>query len=301
MPVLFTDLCTTRRNAGEEPRPVPCFVLALLLGFAGLGINVFLPFNISWGMHLLFGGCIALVGVRLLPPAVALGAVLLATLPTFLLWGHWFAVAIMCCEAAWLCVAGRRGWPLAGADLAYWLAVGCPASMVLSLAWGGATPEVALLVAAKLGLNGVANASVADILHLASLRWPLRRRVPAMRGASARSALVSILAFFVAVPGLAASAAFSLLSVRGIEREMTRELGDYAFDIAAARSCRAARPPERRPVHAPRIARQLEANPSGVRTVALAGPVPWTTIVLLDASGPATDPPEARSWAAYVA
>ncbi|MBM3886150.1 MAG: PAS domain-containing protein [Gemmatimonadetes bacterium] len=298
MPVPFTDGSAAPRKPGEEASPIIGFGLALLLGFAGLGINVFLPFNISWGVHLLFGGCIALVGVRLLPPALALGAVLLATLPSFLLWVHWFAVAIMCCEAAWLCMAGRRGWPLAGADLAYWLAVGCPASIVVSLAWGGATPEVALLVAAKLGLNGVANASVADILHLASLRWPLLRRIPAMRGASARSALVSILAFFVAVPGLAASSAFSLLSVRGIEREMTRELGDYAFDIAAAHAQVVALAAGSLGNFAPRIARQLEANPGGARAVALAGPVPWETIVLLDASGPATDPPEARCWAA---
>jgi signal transduction histidine kinase len=267
----------------------------LLLGLGGLAINVFLPINISWGVHLLFGGSVALVSARLLSPFQALGTVLLATLPTLLLWGHWFAVAIMCCEVAWICVAARRGWSMVSADLVYWLVAGCPASVIASLAWGEAPLEVAMLIAAKLGLNGLMNASVAEILYLAMLRSARLRRSLPMPKASATHVLLATLSSFVVVPGLAASLAFSLLEMRGVEREMERELKDYELDAVAATVQVLDLAAEPLGNLAPRFARETEAIPPAV--LALAGPAPWESMILLDTSRPAIDPPAAECWA----
>lgn len=296
MPVLSKDRSTVRPPEGGETQQVLPVGLALLLGLVGLAINVFLPLNISWGVHLLFGGCIALLGARLLPPIPAFGAVFLATLPTFLLWGHGFAVAIMCCEVAWICLAARRGWSMITADLVFWLVAGCPASIVVSLAWGGAPPEVALLIAAKLGLNGLLNASVAEILHLVVLRSALLRRFSATRVVSAKTALVAVLAFFVAAPSLAAGVAFSLLVTRSVEREMGRLLDDYVLDAreATVRLLALAAGPLGN--LAPLLVEQAAGAPAGMR--AIAGPAPWESLILLDATRPASDPPGAGCWAA---
>lgn len=296
MPVLSKDRSTVRPPEGGEAQQVLPVGLGLLLGLVGLAINVFLPLSISWGVHLLFGGCIALLGARLLPPIPAFGAVLLATLPTFLLWGHGFAVAIMCCEVAWICLAARRGWSMITADLVFWLVAGCPASIVLSLAWGGAPPELALLIAAKFGLNGLLNASVAEILHLVVLRSALLRRFSATRVVSAKTALVAVLAFFVAAPSLAAGVAFSLLAMRGVEREMGRRLNFFALDagqLAARFVVRAQGPLGNL---APLLVEQAAGAPAGIR--AIAGPKPWESVILLDATRPASDPPGAGCWAA---
>lgn len=298
MPVLAPETASVRRLPGNDGGPVFRLGVMLLLGLAGLAINVLLPLNVSWGVHLLFGGCIALLGARLLPLVPALGAVLVATLPTFLLWGHWFAVAIMCCELAWVCVAARRGWSLVTADLAYWLVAGCPASIVASLAWGGAPPEVALLIAAKLGLNGLANASVAEILHLAVLRSTLLRRFSAVHAVSAKTALVAMLAFFVAVPSLAAGVAFSLLAMRGVEREMGRELDDFELDTRTMTDLLLAMAAGPLGNLAPLLAERAAGEPAGMRPIV--GPAPWESIILLDATRPAADPPGAGCWAAVL-
>ena len=94
---------------GGQARPIPATLLALLLGSAGFATNLLFPLSVSWGVHLLFGGCIALVATRILPLRFALAATLLATLPTFFIWGHGFAVVISCGEALWLCAMARRG------------------------------------------------------------------------------------------------------------------------------------------------------------------------------------------------
>jgi signal transduction histidine kinase len=207
-------------------------VVAAATGAVGFALNL-LPLNISWGVDLIFGGCIALVAVRAMPLAPGLLAVVIAAIPTFFHWGHLAAIGLMAGEAVVLSLLKGRGRPFVWSSSAYWIVFGGPATFILGV-YSGLDPQgEALLRASKLALNGIVNVAVAEIFFILALRvrW-LRPFVGGGAMISIRTAILSLIVCFVAVPALIAASIFSLQTMRLAERGLTSILQDFCLDAS---------------------------------------------------------------------
>ena len=156
-------------------------VLFAALGLAGNLTRLPLAFNIDF----IFGSIFTLTATVLLGRGWGLGCAILASLYTYFLWNHPYAILILAAEALWVGTALRRGHRnLLLADTLFWILAGSP---LVALFYGGVQhlgPQVTLAMALKQSINGIMNALLAGIalryLPLdAWLRLPRRvRRIP---------------------------------------------------------------------------------------------------------------------------
>lgn len=155
---------------------------------------------LGWGVHFLFGNAIAFAGLRLLGCGPTALAVAIASSWTIALWLHPWAWMIWCLEAVAVCALWRRASPLTN-DLIFWIFAGAP---LLFATYGGIMgmdgPSLWLVIA-KQAVNGVANILIAELLYLAILLGPLRRRL-SCPPVSAAAATLTVLAAFTLIPAL---------------------------------------------------------------------------------------------------
>ncbi|MFO1079991.1 MAG: PAS domain-containing protein [Reyranellaceae bacterium] len=173
-------------------------LLAVALGLLGFLVNqVEIP--LGWGVHILVGNALALVSLRILPPALATTAVAIASLQTVLLWHHPWAWGIWILEGLLLSVTVRRASPIL-ADLAFWIVIGGP---LLYATYGvimGMDGVPLGLVVAKQALNGVLNVVLAEIAYVALLLLPRRGVLARLTPMPARSFGIMLVSALVVLP-----------------------------------------------------------------------------------------------------
>lgn len=182
-------------------------LLALLSGLAVL-LNT-LPVPLYFGVQVLLGSVPPILALLLWRTWWAVPMAALASLQTWTLWGHPWAVVIFTLEMVWLTVLMRRRNGPASNDgngrvvlfsLAYWLLVGVPLVFLfygLVLRFDAAN---VLVVAAKQSFNGVFNTGLAFAALI------VIRAIQAQRGQgpglSLRGVIVALALLAITVPTL---------------------------------------------------------------------------------------------------
>lgn len=147
----------------------------LILGISGAIVNT-CSVNLGWGLDVVFGQALVVAGLRILSPAQFVGASIISSSITLLLWQHPWAWIIWALEAATLAAFGRKS-SLAALDAAFWLLVGAP---LLLLTYGAVMGMGALdlvLVITKQAANGILNVALGELGYLAFYALLGRRRV----------------------------------------------------------------------------------------------------------------------------
>ncbi len=153
--------------------PRRALLLALLAGLAVLG-NVW-PVPLCFSIQILLGSIAATLSLLWLRGWWNVAIAAIASLYTWTLWGHPWAIVIFVAEALWLAVFVNRfsGPPendLKGrivlADAVFWLLVGAPLVFFLYGSVLHIDPTNVGVAAAKQAVNGVANTVVAFLLFV---------------------------------------------------------------------------------------------------------------------------------------
>lgn len=151
-------------NRVQPPGFRKALLLTILFGVLGYGGNLArLP--IGFNLAFIFGSIFTLTCTVLLGWRWGLASTLLASLYTYFLWNHPYAIAILGAESLWVGLALRRGHRnLLLIDTLYWLLVGAP---LVFFFYGGIQHlalEVTAATALKQAINGITNALLAGAI-----------------------------------------------------------------------------------------------------------------------------------------
>jgi HAMP domain-containing protein len=193
---------------------------ALLLGLAGLLVNL-LRYEIFFNVDFIFGSVFVMLVILHVGEWPGVVAALIAGSATWLLWNHPWAMLILGIEAlfvGWL--VRRRSWDLFLADLLFWGILGIP------LVWGfyhlalRTTVQMTELVFLKQAINGLINALLACLLHLA---WRARPRGNGATRPAFRSVVFVTMISLVTFPALLYLTAFIRREVHRGQQEIIRQ------------------------------------------------------------------------------
>jgi hypothetical protein len=182
-----------------------------LLSGAAILLNT-LPVPLYFGIHLLLGSVPPILALLLWRTWWAVPMAAAASLHTWTLWGHPWAIVIFTLEMVWLCVGLRRCNGHARQDsngrvvlftIAYWLVLGVPLVLLFyGLVMGIDAANVAV-VAVKQSFNGVFNAVLAFAILIAIRAIQARRgRGP---GLSLRGVILALALLAITLPTLTVS------------------------------------------------------------------------------------------------
>lgn len=138
-----------------------------LLGFAGNWLKLQLFLNVDF----LFGSLFVMFAILRYGSGAGIIAGLVAASCTILLWKHPWALIIFTAEAAFVGWRCRKKDPadLLLYDAVYWILCGIPLVWCFCYVILGTTPADTALISLKQSLNGVFNALLASLAHLAIL------------------------------------------------------------------------------------------------------------------------------------
>ena len=168
-----------------------------------------LPVPLFFGIQLLLGSVPPILALLLWRTWWAVPMAVVASLQTWRLWGHPWAIVIFSLEAVWLCVGLRRfnGPPAQDSNgrvllqaIAYWLLLGIPLVVLFYGRVMGLDPANVTVVAVKQSFNGVFNAMLA-FAGLMVVRATQARRGEGP-GLSLRSVIVTLTLMAVTLPSL---------------------------------------------------------------------------------------------------
>ncbi|WP_243319088.1 cache domain-containing protein [Geothrix paludis] len=205
------------------PAPTPLrrrLWLPLLFGVAGLLVNL-LRYEIFFNVDLIFGSVFVMLVILHVGEGPGVVAALIAGSATWILWNHPWAMVILASEAlfvGWL--VRRRSWDLLLADLLFWGALGIPLVWVFYHLVLRTPVQTTGLVFLKQAINGIINALLACILHLA---WRARSRGDGAARPAFRSVVFVTAVSLVTFPALLFLTVFVRQEVRRGERDMLRQ------------------------------------------------------------------------------
>lgn len=209
--------------AGANARGTTVVMLAVLSGLALL-LNA-LPVPLFYGIHVLLGSVPAIFALLLWPRwwGVAIGV--LASLQTWPLWGHPWAVVIFTLELVWLWLWLRRLEATEDARnngqvmllaIGYWLLIGAPLVFVFYGLVMRIDPANVLVVAVKQSFNGILNT------ELAFAALVITRAVQARRnsgpGLSLRGVIIALALLALTLPTLVISITAGQQLQRAVEQ-----------------------------------------------------------------------------------
>ena len=138
-------------------------ILLGLLGFAANWFRIDLFFNIQF----LFGSIFVMFSILCFGANAGIVAGFTASLCTWVLWKHPWAVAIMTLEAVFVSLLYRKKISnLPVCDLLYWLAAGFPLVFLFYSNILGLQADETTLVFLKQSINGICNAIIANVLYI---------------------------------------------------------------------------------------------------------------------------------------
>lgn len=139
---------------------LPTLVILSLLGLLGNYLKIGLFFNVDF----LFGGIFSVLAIKLFG-FYGVAAALVASLYTYVLWNHPYAIIIFTAEALFLAYFRRQNKSLVIADIFYWLVVGVPLIFVTYKLFMGMKADSVILVMLKQSINGIFCALIGSVLY----------------------------------------------------------------------------------------------------------------------------------------
>lgn len=195
-----------------------------LLGFAGNWLKLPLFLNIDF----IFGSLFVMLALLRHGLRVGVAAGLIAGSCTILLWNHPWAMVISTAEAAVVGLLCRKKGTtdLLLYDVAYWMLVGAPLVWCFYYFLLGTTPADTALIMLKQSINGIFNALLATLVHLAVLSRSRARRTEVLP--PYRQIAFAVMAALVLLPSL-------MLIVLDLHETMRKESRSLAADTGQAR------------------------------------------------------------------
>ena len=198
-------------------------LLVLLSGLAML-LNA-LPVPLFYGIHVMLGSVPAVFALLLWPRwwGVAIG--ILASLQTWALWGHPWAVVIFGLEVLWLWLWLRRIPPAQDGRgngqvmllaIGYWLLIGAPLVFIFYGLVMGIDPANVLVVAVKQSFNGVLNTELAFATLVITRAIQARHNLGP--GLSLRGVIIGLALFALTLPTLLISITAGQQLQRAVEQ-----------------------------------------------------------------------------------
>ena len=148
----------------------------------------------------------------------------LASLYTYVLWGHPYAIVFLTCEAIWLGMAMKlmRGCNLVFYDVLYWLLLGIPLIILCFLLIMAMDIQTTWLVAAKWAINGIFNALCANLLLTYTFFG--KKQSVGQQKFSFQQTIYNILTTFVLLVALGMMVFNAHLSMQQLEKNIIRHL-----------------------------------------------------------------------------
>jgi len=202
----------------------PQFFLPLIgLIIAGfLGNYIKLP--LSFAVEFIFGSVAVLITVYIYGSFWGTLAAFLASIYTYLTWGHPYAIIIFTCEALFVGILlQRQGQSMVVLDGIYWLLIGMP---LVSLFYGGFLhlPATAFLqVALKQAVNGIFNALLASLI-LGFFSLQNQKKFYQNSRFSLQETILNLLVAFVFLPALTLTVVNGNQVLQTIEDDLQKQL-----------------------------------------------------------------------------
>ena len=199
-------------------------LLALLSGLAVL-LNA-LPVPLFYGIHVMLGSVPAVFALLLWPRWWGVAIAILASLQTWPLWGHPWAVVIFGLEVLWLWLwlrrippeqNGRGNGQVMLLAIGYWLLVGAPLVFLFYGLVMGIDPANVLVVAVKQSFNGVLNTELAFTALVITRALQARRNLGP--GLSLRGVIIGLALLALTLPTLLISITAGHQLQRAVEQE----------------------------------------------------------------------------------
>lgn len=220
-----------------ESRTRTAGLLALLSGLAVL-LNA-LPVPLFYGIHVLLGSVPAIFALLLWRRWWGVGIGVLASLQTWPLWGHPWAVVIFGLELLWLWFWLRRSPPAGDRRsngqvmllaIAYWLVIGAPLVFAFYGLVMGIDRANVLVVAVKQSFNGVLNTELAFAALV--LTRALQARANRGPGLSLRGVIIGLALLALTLPTLLISITAGQQLQRAVEQGVLDGLKTISLAVA---------------------------------------------------------------------
>jgi diguanylate cyclase (GGDEF)-like protein len=193
--------------SAAAPSRQQALVLALFTGLAVL-LN-FQPLPLFYGIQVLLGSTLPILALLLWRTGWCIPMGCIASLVTWKLWGHPWAVVIFTAELAWLTLGlrqlGRRSMDMSTGGIiplaiSYWVVLGSPLVALLYGVFLRIDPSNLAVTALKQSFNGILNTTIAFVLYV--LINALQNRKGVGNGISLRGVIVGLVLVTTTVPTL---------------------------------------------------------------------------------------------------
>jgi diguanylate cyclase (GGDEF)-like protein len=193
--------------SAAAPSRQQALVLALFTGVAVL-LN-FQPLPLFYGIQVLLGSTLPILALLLWRTGWCIPMGCIASLVTWKLWGHPWAVVIFTAELAWLTLGlrqlGRRSMDMSTGGIiplaiSYWVVLGSPLVALLYGVFLRIDPSNLAVTALKQSFNGILNTTIAFVLYV--LINALQNRKGVGNGISLRGVIVGLVLVTTTVPTL---------------------------------------------------------------------------------------------------
>lgn len=151
-------------------RVVVMTLIMALLGYIGNRLAV----PVAYSVEFIFGSIFAIIALRSLGLVPGILTAFLASIHTYYLWNHPYAIIIFTAEIIWIGIALRRGGKnLILIDTVYWLVLGIPLVGLFYYGLMDLGYRVTFVIMLKQSINGILNALAASILltHTPVISW----------------------------------------------------------------------------------------------------------------------------------
>lgn len=157
-------------NTGTTEKTI---ATAVALSFLGL-IGNYLSMPVAYGVSFIFGSIFSIIALRTLGFWLGVGVAFIASLYTYFLWNHPYAIVVFVAEIIWLGGALQKGKTnIVLIDSVFWLVLGAPLVFFFYYAQMHLGLQSTAIIVLKQSLNGILNALTASILlaHTPIASW----------------------------------------------------------------------------------------------------------------------------------
>lgn len=211
--------CTmeTKTTTNSKARMAGSIGIMLLLSLLGLAAN-FYKAEMFFNVDFIFGGIFVMLAVKYFGKYGVLVA-FIASLSTFYLWNHPYAIIIFTAEAIFTAYLLRNDRDIIIIDILYWFTLGFGIILVTYHFVMDMDMKTTLLVALKQGVNGIFNALLASLIYH-GINYTMKKSGRSYRPVYLRDIFFKLLVMTASIPALI----YIVFSVRHHSEDMSESL-----------------------------------------------------------------------------
>ncbi len=185
--------------------------------------------SLFFGIDFLLGSIAIFVILQRYGLVLGIVATLVASVYTYILWGHPYAIIFLVCETIWvgLFIRKTHGYNLVLYDVLYWILLGMPLIWVSFIFIMQMNSQIALLIALKWTINGVFNALCATLLIAYTSIGSEHKRY----SLSFQRTIYNVLATFVLSVALGIMVFNTYLGLQHVETEIVNSLKTKSVEV----------------------------------------------------------------------